>query len=208
MIKLEEELLYEIDWRTNELSMIRTIPILCNCSDKQKDILERYSVVAIYSIWEGFVVKSFNLYLREINNLKLTCKELNLNIVTHDIFIKYGLNEEQQKHFPNKTQFITNIFDYTERPVIISTKIPTGSNVDFKVINKILKHFNLELLSEIDFKNRLEKLLFYRNNIAHGECSVSINQDIIRDFNTTVIEAMHEVTIRIINGFVHKKYLQ
>lgn len=207
MIRLEQELLYEVDWRTNELSIIRTIPILCNCNDKQIEVLERYSVVAIYSVWESFVVTGFNLYIREINSLNLTYKDLNLNILTHDIFVKYGLTEEQRKHFKNKCQFITNIIEYSKLPVNISTSIPTESNVNFEVINQILTHFYLDELPEKEFKPGLKKLLYYRNNIAHGECSLPVNTELIQYFTSTVINAMHEVTNRIIDGFNNKKYL-
>ena len=111
MIRLEQEMLQEVDWRTNELSIIRTIPLLFNFSDKQKEILEKYSVAAIYSIWEGFVTKSFSLYIREINSLNLTYDKINLNILTHDIFIKFDLTDEQRKHFENKCNFVNNIFE-------------------------------------------------------------------------------------------------
>lgn len=207
MTRLEQELLYEIDWRTNELSIIRTIPILCNCNDEQIKVLERYSVVAIYSVWEGFVVKSFNLYIREINSLNLTYNDLNLNILTHDIFTKYDLTEEQKKHFTNKCRFISNIIEYSKLPVNISSSIPTESNVNFEVINQILKHFYLDELSEKEFKPGLKKLLYYRNNIAHGECSLVVDKELIQYFTSTVINAMHEVTTRIIDGFNNKKYL-
>ena len=207
MIRLEQELLYEVDWRTNELSIIRTIPIRCNCNDKQIEILERYSVVAIYSVWEGFVVKSFNLYIREINNLNLTYEDLNLNILTHDIFVKYGLKEEQRKHFKNKCLFINNIIEYSKLPINISPSLPTESNVNFKVINQILTHFYLDKLPENEFKQGLEKLLYYRNSIAHGESSLLVNKELIQNFISTVINAMHEVTTLIIDGFCNQKYL-
>lgn len=208
MIGLEQELLQEVDWRTNELSIIITIPRLCNCNDKQTEILEKYSAVAIYSIWEGFVTQSFTLYIREINNLKLSYEIISLNILTHDIFIKYGLTEEQIKHFEHKCLFVNNIFEYSKLPVVISSKIPTESNVNFKVINKILKFFNLEELPANDFERRLDKLLTYRNSIAHGENSLPVTEDLIQAFNSTVIDAMHEVTIRITDGFINKKYLR
>jgi len=208
MIGLEQELLQELDWRTNELSIIITIPRLCNCNDKQKDILEKYSAVAIYSIWEGFVTQSFTLYIREINNLKLSYEKISLNILTHDIFIKYGLTEEQIKHFEHKCVFVNNIFEYSKLPVAISSKIPTESNVNFKVINKILKFFHLEELPANDFERRLNKLLTYRNSIAHGENSLPVTEELIQAFNSTVIDAMHEVTIRITNGFINNKYLR
>jgi len=207
MIRFEQELLHEVDWRTNELSIIRTIPLLFNFSDKQKEILEKYSVASIYSIWEGFVTKSFTLYIREINGLDLTCDKINLNILTHDIFIKFDLTEEERKHFQHKCSFVNNIFEYSKSPVNISPNIPTEANVNFKVINKILNHFNLEKLPKNDFDGRLNKLLRYRNNIAHGECSLTVTKEIIQDFNLTVIDAMHEVTTRIIEGFINKNYL-
>ena len=208
MIRLEQELLQEIDWRTNELSIIRTIPLLFNFNDKQKEILEKYSVAAIYSIWEGFVTKSFSLYIREINSLNLTYDKINLNILTHDIFIKFDLTDEQRKHFENKCNFVNNIFEYSKLPVNISSNIPTEANVNFKVINKILNHFHLEELPKNDFDGRLNKLLMYRNKIAHGECSLIVTKENIQDFDLTVIEAMHAVTIRIIEGFSSKNYLK
>jgi len=208
MIRLEEELLQEIDWRTNELSIIRTIPLLFNLNYKQKEILEKYSVVAIYSIWEGFVTQSFALYIREINSLNLTYDNINLNILTHDIFIKFDLTEEQRKHFEHKCDFVNNIFEYSKIPITISPRIPTEANVNFKVINQILKHYNLEELPTNDFNGRLNKLLLYRNNIAHGECSLKVTTEIIQDFNLTVIDAMHAVTIRIVDGFFSKTYLK
>jgi predicted transcriptional regulator len=189
MIGLEEKLLYEVDWRTNELSTLRTIPLLCNCTDKQIEIIEKYSVVAIYSLWEGFVVESFTTYIRELNNLKLTGDKLNLNIITHDIDIKYDLTSER-KHFEKKRKFVSEVHKYVKSSVIITTKIPTESNVNYKVICKILDHFYLEKLPEKEFKKKLDKLLFVRNKVAHGEHSIPVNRDMIQEFTYTVIGTM------------------
>lgn len=208
MVQLEKELLYEMDWRIGEMSILRTIPLLCNCNEKQIKILERYSVVAIYSIWEGFVETSFNLYIREINSSNLTHKEINLNIITYDIFAKYGMTEEQRKHFINRCKFINNIFEYSETRVNISNKLPTDSNIGFDTINQILTHFYLEKLPAKEFEPRLKKLLHYRNNIAHGEYSLPVTRELINDFIITVIDAMGEVVIRIIEGFNSKRYLK
>jgi predicted transcriptional regulator len=207
MIGLEEELLHEVDWRTNELSIIRTIPLLCNCTDKQIKIIEKYSVVAIYSLWEGFVVKSFNIYIRELNNLKLTCDKLNLNIITHDIDIKYDLTNER-KHFEKKRDFVSKLYGYAKSPIVITTKVPTESNINYKVISKILDHFYLEKLPEKEFEKKLDKLLFVRNKVVQGEHSIPVDKDMIQEFSYTVIKAIHEVTNSIVNGFVNKTYLR
>ncbi|MFZ3059945.1 MAG: MAE_28990/MAE_18760 family HEPN-like nuclease [Candidatus Methanoperedens sp.] len=207
MIKLEKELLNEIDWRTNELSIIRTIPLLCNCTNDQIRIIEKYSVVAIYSIWEGFVVTSFNIYIRELNNLNLTYDKLNLNILTHDIDIKFDITNERND-FNSKSALVNNLHGYFSFPINITTKIPTESNVNYKVITKLLKHYNLEQLPEQIFKKSFDKLLTVRNHIAHGDNNIPVDKKMIQEFNFTVIEAMHEVTNNIINGFINKTYLK
>ena len=207
MIRLEEELLHEVDWRTNELSIIRTIPVLCSCTDKQIEIIEKYSVVAIYSLWEGFVVESFNMYIQKLNDLELTCDKLNLNIITHDIDIKCNLTNER-KDFEKKRRFVSKLYGYAKSPVIITPRIPTESNINCKVINKILDHFYLEKLPEKEFGKKLDKLLFVRNKIAHGEHSIPVTKDMIQEFTFTVIRAMHEVTDSIVYGFVGRTYLR
>ena len=207
MIKFEEELLHEVDWRTDELSIIISIPHLFNFNDKQNKIIEKYSVPAIYSIWEGFVKQSFILYIQKINSFELTHDKINLNILTQDIFTKFDLTEEKIKHFEHKCNFVNNIFEYSKLPITLSHSIPTEANVNFKVINKILNHFYLEELPKKDFKSPLDKLLFYRNSIAHGECSLIVNEKINQEFNLTVINAMHEVINRIIEGYSKEAYL-
>lgn len=207
MLKFEKELLSEIDWRTNELSIIRTIPLLCNCKNEQVKVIEKYSVVAIYSIWEGFVVTGFNIYIRELNTLNLTYDQLNLNILTHDIDTKFNITDDRH-NFESKLTLVDNMHSYISAPINITTKIPTESNINYKVINKLLNIYNLEILPEKQFKNSLDKLLTVRNHFAHGDNSIPVDKEMIQEFNFIVIEAMHEVTNSIINGFVNKTYLR
>ena len=207
MLRLEMELLYDIEWRTNELSIIRTIPLLCNCTSEQIKVIEKYSVVAIYSLWEGFVVNSFTLYIRELNNLNLTCDKIKLNILTHDIDMRINLKNER-KDIVKRREFVDNLFKYTKSPINISPKIPTDSNVNYKVMNKILECFSMAPLSTERFERQLNKLLTVRNKIAHGEYSIPVDGKLIQEFDFTVQEAMHEVANSIIEGFVNKTYLR
>ena len=206
MLRLEQELLYEIEWRTNELSIIRTIPFLCNCTEKQIRVIEKYSVVAIYSLWEGFVVNSFTLYIRELNNLNLTCDKLKLNILTQDIDTKVNLKNER-KDLEKRRRFVEGLFEYTKLPINIIPKIPTESNINYDVINSILDSFYMKPLPQERFERRLDKLLTVRNKIAHGEYSIPVDSKMIQEFDFTVQEAMHEVTNSIVDGIVNKTYL-
>ena len=42
----------------------------------QKELLSTYSITMLYSIWEGFVAKSFHLYVDYINEQQVLYNEL------------------------------------------------------------------------------------------------------------------------------------
>jgi hypothetical protein len=207
MIQLEQELNYEIEWRTNELSILRLTPIKHALTEDEKRVLEKYSTVAIYSLWEGFVTQSFTLYIRTLNSQNLNSNNLHLNLITHDLDMKCNLRNERI-HFEAKYDLVNFICQYQNLPIDISKKIPTESNVNFEVINKILFRFNLEPLPEKNFKKRLNKLLKIRNNIAHGECSIPVNRNIIAELISTVSDSMDAVANVIVDGYKNQKYLK
>ncbi|RKL62722.1 hypothetical protein DXT63_09715 [Thermoanaerobacteraceae bacterium SP2] len=203
----EEELLEEINWRTNEISILKTIPFLYPLSKEQKETLQKHSIPAMYSLWEGFVVASFSLYIREINRLKLTKDKINLNILVHAIDVKYQLNNGRTD-FNKKVKLVDGICKYIGSEICIPSSLPTESNVNFKVINNILDRFSLSPLPEKPFKDRLNKLLLVRNSIAHGENSIPITQSLVTELSFTVLDSMHEVFNRILEGYKNKTYLQ
>lgn len=207
MLQLERELINEIDWRTEELSIIRLTPIKNKLKDDERKIIEKYSAVAIYSLWEGFVTQSFTIYIRTLNSQNLNCNNLHLNLITHDLDMKCNLRNERL-HFNAKYNFIDFIYKYQNLPVSISMNIPTESNVNLKVLNKILLRFNLEQLPEKNFKTRLDKLLMVRNNIAHGECSIKVNRNLIAELISTASDSMEALTNVIVDGYKNQRYLK
>lgn len=207
MANLEEQLIYEITWRTNEIAILKTTPYLYKFSDEQFKILQRYSIPAMYSLWEGFFVQAFILYIREINNLKLTLDTINLNLLTHNIDVEHNLRDGRID-FEKKAELVKNIYNYVNSEITLSKNIPTNSNVNYKTANKILKRFNLSLLSKDKYDKLMNRMLLLRNSIAHGEFSIPINQKEIDEVSLTVINLMHEVYERIIEGYNNKTYLK
>lgn len=119
----EKELLYEISWRTNEISILRTIPYLFPLSKRQKLALERHTIPAIYSLWEGFVVTTFEVYVREINSYNLSAEKLNLCILTHAIDAELQLNNGRTD-FEKKQKLIEGLSKYYNTAITIVNKLP------------------------------------------------------------------------------------
>ena len=169
-------------------------------------MLIKYTVPSIYSLWEGFVKNSFELYAKEINKLNLSINDAHINIVTHTMssYDKLYL-ENPRMNFKSKKEFVEFYQNTASQPLNIPNKIPTKSNVDFDVINDILKRFNLEELPR-SFDSDLKKLLTFRNSIAHGETSIPIKLDDITIFSQLVNDLMIELIIRLDEGYKNKTF--
>lgn len=207
MAGLKEEIKYEVDWRINEITTLKTLHVKHKFTDIQKKITQKYSIPAFYSLWEGFVTTGFSIYIRYINQLDLSAIQLSKNIIVHDIDIKYNLSDGR-KYFDKKISLVGNIYNYVKKRVNLGTQIPTESNVNFKVINDILSRFNLEPLPEVPFNKDLDKLVHFRNSISHGEIIQALDDILIDKLSITTMDLMYEVFTRIINGYHNQSYLR
>lgn len=206
MPSIEEQIKHEIEWRTDEISIIKTTPFLFPFSDKQREVLKKHAIPTLYSLWEGFVVACSSMYSRELNSLRLSKNQIHINILAHSIDMKYGL-KNARTDFLKQISFIQNICEYIENEIELPIIVPTESNINFKTINNILHRFNLSQLPEDPYKKRLDRLLFFRNKLAHGENSIPVTQEILDEMSFTVISAMHAVTESVLDGYIRQTYL-
>ncbi|GHT04779.1 hypothetical protein AGMMS49525_11480 [Bacteroidia bacterium] len=199
--KLEAEILSEIEWRIKELTILKTLPIKRTLNLKEKDVIKKFAIPNVYSTWEGYVKTVFRLYINELNTLSLKHNEINKKIFTHSMDTKYpqfttGIKNE----FHAKCDFIDKFLFDLSNPITIDTGLPTESNINWKVINKLLERFNLELFPEKPYKNMLNDLLLVRNAVAHGDCSIPITQELIDKNVENITKIMDEVMFKILNG--------
>lgn len=198
----------DIDWRMSELASLKTIPMRYRMMDHHKEMLTKYAVPSIYSLWEGFVKKSFFNFITEINDLELEIKDVHINLVTHALSSLDKLSlENPRMNFNTKKEFVQYYQDINKEKFNIPVKLPTKSNIDFAVINDILERFNLSLLSKKDYQKRLQKLINFRNSISHGEISIPIKNKDLMEFSMLVNDLMFEVFSRIEDGINKKLYL-
>ncbi|MCG8539252.1 MAG: MAE_28990/MAE_18760 family HEPN-like nuclease [Clostridia bacterium] len=205
--ELRNELDEEIRWRIDEISVLKTIPYLYKVSEKQKTILEKYSIPSLYALWEGFVVKSFEIYSRKLNELSLDMENVHPNILTHDLDMKKRLKDGRVSAL-KQIEFTLDLKTYFSSEFKISGKVPTKSNVGFSTINNILQRFNLEKFEKREFKHKMWKLLKYRNDIAHGESSLHVDKDIVLEMSRIVIECMDKLYDILEHSIIYRTYLK
>lgn len=203
---IEEEIVQEINWRINEISILKTLPVLNQLSEEQEKTLLRYSFPALYALWEGFVCSSLEIYIREINRKNLTYLELNKKIRAHHIDNELKLSNPRQ-NFDKKEKFVKMYDELINKKVRISSKLPTESNINFKVLCKIFNRLNLDSIPENPYKADLDKLLLLRNKIAHGEYCVEFDKNEFSRLSQSVIDMMSEVFESISNGINYSSFL-
>lgn len=192
-------------------------------SAKHKDIFATQSISMIYSLWEGFVQKSFNLYIDELNKVKVS---IDFYDFCDDIVIYHMENHFNQfKQYPTKdnkkVEFFASLKGFhSSSSYSIHRLVKTGSNVGFDVLNKLLKSFALEKFPEhwkdythphLNLKESLEKLLNLRNTVAHGgELALGnkIKQEDYIRFKKLVTDLMYEMRLKMLDGLRHKTFLK
>ena len=212
-MNLEQEIISDIQVRLNSMSSIKTLTSRYSFLEHDKDLLLQHSIPMIYSIWEGFIQQAFQVYIRILNTLELTCDTLCKPILIFHLENKFKQFTEYPKNINKKSTFFNELNRfYHIGKVDINPIINTESNVGFNVLNKILTEFNLKNIQEYpekkySLKEKLDDhLLNKRNRIVHGE-TISVSIDNIMEAVELVTRLMDLVFERIKNGFIDKTYL-
>ncbi len=215
LVLLEQEITSDIDTRLSSISSIKTLTSRYNLLDYDKDLLLQHSIPMIYSIWEGFIQQTFQIYIRTLNKLELSFDTLCKPMIIFHLENKFKQFAEYPKKLDKKLLFFKqlNQFYHAEK-ININPIVNTESNVGFAILNKILAEFNLEKIQEYpepkySLKDELDKfLLKIRNNIAHGQNSILVTTNDITRAAKLVTLLMDLVFERIKEGFINQTYLE
>lgn len=206
---IQEEISTDIDWRNGELAELRIILHKARLTPAQRDTYIRYIVPAIYALWEGFIKNSIRLYSKEINKSNVPLTSLHENLLTHAITsdIKLSLDKERIQ-FDKQKDFSLYICEYIGKPFPTTNRLQTKSNVNYDVLSDILNRFNLGMIVDKKVEQTLNKLLFFRNSIAHGDNSIPVTEEHINEFVQLIQDLMLEVYNKIDFAINNKTYLR
>lgn len=210
MNQFEEELQEELNWRIGEIATLRKLITLNDSlSKEQENVLRKHLISIFYSYWEGFVKDIGKIYLRHINEFRLKPEELSSSLLVFyfDSMIKSYTN---LKDFEKKSKEIrllySNFFHNTKQEIILPTEISTESNLNYKCLKRICITLNWDILDS-KYEKNLDKLLLFRNSIAHGDFNCPVEKLPVDEMAELVVELMSEMAINTINCYENKNYL-
>lgn len=199
------------NWRFSELKKLANV---YNTTDESNKIIIRKSqILLLYSHFEGYSKFVFLYYILTINEHKLKIRELNATLKAasmHDIFKEYENTNKKGSYFrkelpdnnklrlySRRCEFVDSFYDFLENIAEIpETIVDTESNLKPEVLYKILFQLGFSIDEFKPYRDIIQKLLNYRNNIAHGNPADNIDKfpyESILNSITILIEAIKKL---------------
>lgn len=195
LIKMDEliELVWhEKEWRGEELSLLLKI-VNDEKNDSNSRILSKYSVPAIYAIWEGFLRESLKHYSSFINRNEYL--ERNMNMITQIIDHNDLFRKKNLRKFTDRKKLFTEIKNILEHPTFPEER-PWSTNLDFLTSNYLLSRFGLKYINK-KYRIKLDNLVKARQSVAHGENSILSSKNDVYNYISLIENLMYDVTIII-----------
>lgn len=209
MITIKDEIDLEIDWVIRETTKIKLLPHRYEFIEEEKEIYYKSMVPMIYAYLEGFVKNAIRIYMKFINQLDLTFNDISIRLLVHKIEKKYNCFKENIKSIQHKEKLVEQLLqDIKNNDKTINFNDKAVQNINSDRLNKLLRELNFKEIEDIKIKDRLNKLLQYRNGIAHGENSYRVDENLLMEFIDTIIKTMDYVSDIICNGYNSRNYLK
>lgn len=212
---LEKEIMSDIEARNESLLHIKTLAFRYTFSKHDRELLLQHSIPMVYSIWEGFIQTAFQIYIRELNKLELTIDTVCKPLLIRHIEAEFKQFKQYPKDYERKKSFFEQLNQFYVLKIInINPIVNTESNVGFKVLNRILKEFNLEEIPEYPepkYSLKIELDGFFlkiRNSVAHGQNAIIVSQEYLERTIKLVNKLMELVFEKIKKGFIEQSYLK
>lgn len=205
LIEFSEILDSEFAWRRKELTLLRST--VNSASPISKNTFLRSAVALLYAHWEGFIKEVGETYLIFVATRRLKLHELSPNfkaLALRTKFLEFGQSKDPQTHI----LFLDFIASNAQARVTIPTNgvVNTDSNLSSELLRRIITSLGLNYVP-FELKSHLidSKLLYWRNNIAHGQYICPSESDFEILYNEITI-LIREFKTQIENAAVNQQY--
>lgn len=193
--RLIEELCTDEEWHMRELSVYKSIPHRYGTASFEtiKKTYWKMCVPMVYAHWEGFCVGSLKKVCEYINK-----RNINYNTAIDEIAV-LAMNQHLQSLSGQNigkekaVLFYRTFLEKYKGTIEIDTTIAVSahSNLNYKRLVYMMGQvgIDVESVSEISSRrNIIEKLVTFRNKIAHGENSLIVEEK-------DVVTFIHEINV-------------
>ncbi len=214
----------EQTWRQDEVRFFQNQ--LGNfASDDDKNKYRKALILLLYAHFEGFCKFAFTHYVKAINLENLTCGQANYAIAAaslSEIFqalcnldkksseFKNILPEDKKLHiFARDKEFLENVNKFESKALAIPDElVDTESNLKPVVLRKNLFKLGFPHDKFEHLEGQINKLLQFRNNIAHGANISGIGKDDYEKLRDDVNLIISEVKQEIMSALQNSAYLR
>ena len=208
--QLQEMLMAEREWRIRELSLCKKLPFMYMQPLFRQHLSSywRFCVPMIYAHWEGYVVAAIKLVIDYINDLHITYSSAPQYLIRLDNKERFGYLQGNCT-FKQQDRFLKEFLNAQFQGIKIErSSISANSNLNFDQLKKMLSYLDLALSPTIIAnKDTIEKLVWYRNSIAHGENCISVKQKDIEAFISAEIACFDEIICMLLS-YVDNLHIQ
>lgn len=205
--QLSDRLSEELVWRKKELSEIKSL-IETKFPPYKHNALIRSGICLLYAHWEGFVKLAGNSYLEYVRMQKLSYDKLASNFLA--LAMKEKLNEAKETNKPSLYIPVCDFFldELNQRCELPKDVISTASNLSSEILKEITSILGIDF-SPYSTKSVLidTKLLKTRNQIAHGEYSISDKEEYL-ELHAEIIAMLDLFRNQIENAAINKDYIR
>lgn len=209
MITIKDKIDFEIEWVIKEITKLKLIPHRHSLSKEESVIYFKSIVPMLYAYLEGFIKKSFKIYIEFVNEKNLGYNEISNKLLVHKFEKKYNCFTEKIENIDKKVNLINNIIkdiNYMDIKIFFNDKKIQNINCDR--LNKLFNEMNFKSINNKKINDGLNKLLQYRNGIAHGENSYKVTEELVMEFIDIIVSTMDEVSDIIVEGYNQENYLK
>lgn len=190
---LIDEIQAENNWRDGELATFKVNP-----QKVDNSLWNRMCLPMIYAHWEGYVVSSLKLLIGHLNSLKLSPSEVPTNLIVLGLGTKYNSLSGKQS-FDQKIVFTDSFIEIFKQAIKFQKDIDTKSNLNGNVLKELCAVFGFNFNAFKDVIGDIEKIVMFRNRIAHGENSILPDSENIEKYILSIAQATDLLLIEIDN---------
>lgn len=212
----------DLSWREQELVFFEN-DLNATGNETIQKIKTKPLILLLYAHFEGHAKLMLLKYANEINALNLDCSKSVPNLVASSLDHIFGALKNPDKTHPlfkkeydpdfkelcRRTEFIEVLNQVMDTKVSLKVDkiVDVESNLKPPVLKKIFFRlgFQHECISDKDLGN-LDKLLAFRNNIAHGNKKEGMPISEYQLIRTSIFSLLSLIKSQVIHYLSNKKY--